>query len=87
MTLGMAIGAVSGGMLMKIGRRNSQFICIIIGLMGIGLTMIKHIWSFMTGKFLFGLSVGLYSSINVRYVEEMVPLHLFEKIAPMWSFT
>jgi len=86
-TLGMAVGAVSGGMLMKKGRRFSQFVCIAIGFVGIGLTMWKTVLNFVFGKFLFGLSVGLYSSIIPRYVEEMVPFHLFERIAPIYNFT
>ena len=49
--------------------------------------MWKTVLNFVFGKFLFGLSVGLYSSIIPRFVEEMVPSHLFDRLAPIFNFT
>lgn len=85
--LGMTLGAVAGGILMKIGRRRSQFISIFLGLAGVGLTMIVRLWALLAGRFLFGVSVGLFSAIIPRYVEEMVPAHLFDRIAPLFNFS
>ena len=85
--LGMTIGAITGGVLMKIGRRRSQFICIFLGLVGVRLTLITNIWALLVGRFLFGVSVGLFSAIIPRYVEEMVPAHLFDRAAPIFNFS
>ena len=83
----MTLGAVAGGILMKIGRRRSQFICIFLGLVGVTLTMALRLWAILVGRFLFGASVGLFSAIIPRYVEEMVPAHLFDRIAPIFNFS
>lgn len=90
-TLGMTLGAVTGGLVMKIGRRKSLFYCAFIGIVGTGITItpvfkpdnpdgsndtdFKYNFTiFMVGRFLFGLSVGLFSSICPRYLEETIPL-------------
>ena len=87
MTFGMTVGAVCGGMLMKKGRRKSQFVCFAIGIVGVGICIIKNVYAFIVGKLLFGLSVGLISSTCPRFVEEMVPYHLFDFIAPIFNFS
>ena len=77
MILGTAIGAVSGGVLMKIGRRRSMFICLAIGLAGNSLTIdIDSFWLIMVGRLLFGASAGLYSSIVPKMMAETIPQHL-----------
>ena len=85
--LGMMLGALAGGKLMTIGRRNSQFISLSLGLVGISLTMILNLKVIVIGRFLFGLSVGSFTSTVPKYVEEMVPEHLFDKIAPLFTIT
>jgi len=49
--------------------------------------MILNLWVIVIGRFFFGFSVGLFSSIIPRYVEEMVPSHLFDGIAPIFNFS
>ena len=83
----MTLGAVAGGILMKVGRRRAQFVCIFLGLAGVSVTMIARLWAILAGRFLFGVSVGLFSAIIPRYVEEMVPAHLFDRIAPIFNFS
>jgi len=65
----MTIGAITGGLIIKIGIRKAIFISIAIGFSGISITMILKFWVLLVGRFLFGLSVGLFSSIIPKYVE------------------
>ena len=62
---------------MQIGRRRSMFICLVIGIIGNFCTISIHNFIMIVfGRFLFGFSVGLYSSIVPRMIEETIPLHL-----------
>ena len=71
----MTIGAISGGKLMTIGRRLALIICDIIGIIGVSITMDFHYPMLLCGRFIFGLSSGLMSSIIPRYIEDTVPNH------------
>lgn len=80
----MTIGGACGGFLMKIGRRNAQFVNILIGLAGIGICYPLHpIAWILSGRFLGGLSTGLFSSTIPRYYEETIPSHLYDRLAPI----
>ena len=79
--LGMTIGAVSGGVMMKIGRRRSMFICLVIGLAGNFFTIAIHNFPMIIiGRFLFGISSGLYSSIVPRMFAETIPQHVLSSV-------
>lgn len=72
--LGMTIGAVTGGVMMQIGRRKSMFICLAIGLVGNFCTIDIHNFTLIIfGRFLFGVSSGLYSSIVPKMFAETIP--------------
>ena len=73
---------------MKIGRRESLFIAIAIGLFGISLTAILlagwnkvTFWILNIGRLIFGYSTGLLSVIVSRTIEETVPTHLYSSLA------
>ena len=79
--LGMTVGALSGGILMKIGRRKSMFICLALGLIGNGLTIDIHsFWLINAGRFLFGVQAGLYSAIVPKMFAETIPQHLLPSV-------
>jgi len=71
--LGMAVGAISGGKMMAIGRRISVMLIDIVGLFGISITMYFNYYAILTGRFFFGVSIGLISAIVPRYIEDTVP--------------
>jgi len=73
LVLGLTIGAVLGGQLMKMGRRISLLLCDVIGLVGLGITMYFNFAAIIVGRFIFGLAAGLVSSIVPRYIEDTVP--------------
>ena len=79
--LGMTLGAVTGGIMMKIGRRRSMFICLAIGLTGNLCTIDIHSFELIIfGRFLFGISAGLYSSIVPKMFNEIIPQHLLSTV-------
>ena len=71
--LGMAIGALTGGKLMTIGRRISIIICDVIGIIGASITLYFNYPAMIAGRFVLGISAGLISSIIPRYIEDTVP--------------
>jgi MFS family permease len=93
--LGMTIGAVCGGILMKIGRRKALILCCLLGIVATGVTIIPRFYPdnedgsndtnftlnyilMLGGRFFFGISVGLISSICPRFLEETIPNHLYD---------
>ena len=75
----MTLGAVSGGVLMQIGRRDSLFVCLTIGAVGTLTTLDINSFALINiGRFLFGFSSGLYTSITPKFLGETIPDHLGE---------
>ena len=80
LVLGMSLGALSGGLFMKIGRRNTMFIATVIGISGIVITSFLNLPCLLVGRYLFGYSVGIYTATIPRFIEETVPNHYFDRI-------
>jgi len=77
----MTLGAVSGGVLMQIGRRRSMFIICAICICGNLITInIKSFAMLCIGRLFYGYGVGLFSSIIPKFMDENVPSHLFETV-------
>jgi len=77
--LGMTLGALSGGILMRIGRRKSFFIICLIAITGNCTTIyIANFYVVILGRFIFGFSSGLFSSIAPKFMEESIPGHTYE---------
>jgi len=77
----MTLGAVSGGVLMQIGRRKSLFIICCIGITGNLITInIKSFAMLCIGRLFYGYAAGLFSSTIPKFMEETVPSHLFETV-------
>ena len=83
--LGLTLGALSGGVIMKIGRRNTLFISLVIGLIGNLLTInINSFFMLNIGRLLYGYSSGLYSSVVPKMMGETLPDHVFESIISLY---
>ena len=78
MILGLTIGALAGGELLKMGRRRLQFLNCFIGLIGCAMTMYFNYWTILFGRFIYGLCAGLFATSLPRYVEEVIPTHIYE---------
>lgn len=85
--VGMTIGAVMGGSLMKIGRRRAVLLSCTFGIVGNIITGYLSFTNLIIGRLLFGFSVGLFSSICPRFQEETYPTHLYDKLAPLYNFS
>lgn len=83
--LGMTVGAVSGGLIMKIGRRKALIMASAYGIAGNLLTYHLNIYFLVAGRFLFGFSVGIFSSVCPRYMEETIPAHLYDTLAIIYN--
>ena len=44
--------------------------------------MIFNFYVILVGRFIFGFSVGAFTSVAPRYVEETVPIHLYDFVGP-----
>lgn len=86
-TLGMTLGAVSGGRIIKIGRRKTLFLSICLGILGLSITMVENFNVILVGRLIFGYSGGVMSVTAPRFVEETVPNHLFSTLGPLFTFT
>lgn len=78
--IGMTAGCLSGGTLMKIGRRLSLIIAVFIGMVGVGLTAAVFSLNFpllLIGRTIFGISCGIIASIVPKFIEETVPAHVW----------
>jgi len=76
--LGNLVGALMGGILMRIGRRRSYLIICCIGIIG-NLTTI-YIDSFaivIIGRIIYGFASGLFSAISPKFLEDAIPSHNF----------
>ena len=85
--LGMTIGAVSGGIFMKIGRRKAMMIACFLGVCGYTATLWLNIYALIAGRCVVGFSCGLLSAIGPRYLEETIPHHLYNSLATLYYST
>jgi len=83
----MAIGSLGGGSLMKGGRRKAHLLSAIIGIVGILPTLYLNYYLIVIGRSIFGISVGIMSSVTSKYIQETVPNHLYDMLAPTFPFT
>ena len=69
----MTLGAVSGGILMQIGRRKSIFIVASLSITGCLICIKLNFTAIMIGRFVYGFASGLYTGILPRMLEENTP--------------
>jgi MFS family permease len=75
--LGAIIGAlISSYFSLNLGRRGAYILTNIIGWIGIGMTIILNEYSIMVGRFITGISVGLYVTLTTVYASEFAPYEI-----------
>jgi len=84
MILGCVVGAGSAGSIMKFGRRKALFLGTVIGVIGIGTTLVGTLTPIIIGRFWFGVSSGLLSVVVPKTTQEQVPNHYYEVISPIF---
>ena len=85
--LGMTFGAVSGGLLMQIGRRKSLFIVIAISIAASVVIFHLNFTLLLISRFLFGFAAGLYSSIIPKIHVETSPAQYYDLVGVSFSFS
>ena len=71
---GMTIGATLAGKILKIGRRRTIFLCCVIGMLGVAITLIEKFNMMVLGRVIFGFACGIQTVATPRYIEEYVPV-------------
>ena len=69
----MTIGAVLAGKMIQMGRRATHLVCIVIGIIGVGVTLIPKFYFLIFGRLIYGFASGVLSVANPRMIEEYVP--------------
>ena len=82
----MTFGAFGGGLLMNYGRRRAIIVSLFIGFIGNLVTFRLNFYLIMIGRFMFGLSTGLFSSTVLRFINETVPFHLADYVSVIYVF-
>jgi MFS family permease len=63
---------------MKHGRRLCLIVSSMMGIISVSLPLYLNIWTVLIGRVFLGISVGLYSTIVPRFIEETAPFHLYD---------
>jgi SP family galactose:H+ symporter-like MFS transporter len=75
--IGAAFGAVgSGPLLAKLSRKYSLIFTDILGIIGLGFSLISNLNTLFVARFIIGVAVGLNSSLVPLYIKEYTPLIL-----------
>ena len=78
-TVGITIGALVAGKMMKKGRRAAFLIFPLFGILGSILSVFDNYFLMIFGKFLFGLAAGVCITVAPRVLEETIPPQYFDK--------
>ena len=94
--VGVILGSLTGGPIVKYGRRLCLIIGCAIGVVGVALTIPINFPLFVTGRFITGIAHGITTVGASRYIEEYIPLalfgtmvavkHVFEGIGYLWAY-
>lgn len=72
----MSIGAFVAGSIVANGRRKFLIIFGIVGIFGTAITLIPNLYIITLGRFLHGISTGVFMTGGPRILDETVPPHL-----------
>ena len=87
MVFGLMTGALTGGHLMKAGRRNALLFACSLGITGVSLTARLSFGTILIGRFMYGISCGIMGITSSRFVEETTPPSYFDRVAPIYSIS
>lgn len=82
--IGAAFGAVGSGPLLQIlSRKQSLIFTDILGMCGLGISLISNLYVLFIARFIIGVAVGLNSSLVPLYIKEYTPLSLSGSMGSM----
>jgi len=74
---GALVGAISSGIVLdKFSRKNALIITDLIGLVGVGLSLIASVPIFCFSRFFMGIATGLNSALVPLYIKEISPISI-----------
>lgn len=73
MALGAIPGALVSGPIVEHGRRLAFMITAWILIVGTGLTLIFNFWALLAGRFIMGVSLGIYFAVCPLFISEISP--------------
>ena len=71
--LGLMIGSISSGAIVKMGRRRAIMLGCVLALVGALMQFIFEFWLIFTGKVIYGASAGLMLTSASLFLHETVP--------------
>eukprot|EP00828_Plagiopyla_frontata_P035509 TRINITY_DN4680_c0_g1_i10.p1 TRINITY_DN4680_c0_g1~~TRINITY_DN4680_c0_g1_i10.p1 ORF type:complete len:224 (-),score=23.30 TRINITY_DN4680_c0_g1_i10:749-1420(-) len=72
--MGATFGAwIMGIIVRKVSRRNAMMVADAVGILGVGITLIRSVAALMIGRFIAGISVGINCVMVPIYVNEVSP--------------
>lgn len=75
--VGLAVGAMAGGVLIGYGRRLCYLCSCILAIVGICLTLVQNFGVMVFGRVVFGFAVGIMTCNIPKFVEETIPSHVY----------
>ena len=81
---GLSAGALIGSYIIPIGRRKTLLIFNVVGLAGVTMVMFQNIWMLLFGRLIYGFAVGVNSVAMPRYLDEVIPLRLYNICIAMY---
>ena len=81
------IGSLAGGRLIALGRHRVLILAAIIGIIGVGITLILDIKIILTGRVLYGISTGLIAVAMPRYMDEVLPPTMMGLYGGLYCFS
>jgi len=86
LVLGITFGRLFGAKFINKGRKLCLLTSVFVGFVGIGLMMPLNIYIFLLGRFVYGVSAGLFSAVGPRYVEECSPQQYLSLFFTLYTF-
>ena len=74
--VGATIGSMAGGLAISIGRRKAGIIWQIPAIIGACICMVENPYCFAVGRFIIGISAGIYNSVMGKSLDETVPFEV-----------
>ena len=73
LTIGFTIARIFGIWLVQKGRKRCLLVSACMAVVAISIMFVESIWAFIFGRFLYGISSGIYFSVSARFIEECSP--------------
>ena len=74
--IGATIGSLMGGMAISNGRRRAGLVWQIPAIVGAFMCMVENPYCFAIGRFLVGITGGIYTTVMGKSLDETIPIEV-----------